>query len=96
MLSIRLIAEEGANNQVTDMVTSSCCLSSFTSYQWWRGVSNILKNHYSYFHHEGVIELFRAEVFPEFLSQRAQPEGSNYPENPRPEKLNRPSGQQCF
>ena len=49
-----------------------------------------------YFHHEGVIELFRTEVFPEFLSQRAQPEGSNYPENPRPEKLNRHSGEQCF
>ena len=50
----------------------------------------------SYFHQEGVIELFRAEVFPEFLSQRAQPEGSNYPENPRPEKIYRPSGEQCF
>jgi hypothetical protein len=47
-------------------------------------------------HYEGVIELFRAEVFPEFLSQRVQFEGSNYPGNPSPEKLNRLSGELCF
>ena len=50
----------------------------------------------SYFHHEGVIELFLSEAFSVFLSQRAQPEGSNKPKNPRTEMLNRPSGELSF
>ena len=49
---------------------------------------------YSYFHHEGVIELLRPRFFFVILSQRAQPEELNsLKKTPRNGKDLRPSGE---